>query len=188
MRFKGIVCILALAACHNSVAQQLDPRVPLGQLIQAFQNCMPSPAYGMMGPQLYQVVWAQTGGSGCYPMIRNAGPVQNMQIIDQRQLPNGWVYAIRVVHLNGGAVDWFIGINKFTRKVDYLNYQTAQATLPSVSTGVVNGGQIVPPAGGSMPPNSGGTMPAGGDGGNSTPAPAPPAKKRDECDMFPAMC
>jgi len=189
MRFKWTVCALALAACNDTVAQQFDPRIALGQLIQAFQNCVASPAYLMMGPQLYQTVWLQTGGTGCYPTIRAAGPVQNMQVIEQQALPNGMVYAIRVVHAYGSSVDWFIGINQFTGKVDYLNFQTAQQALPSVSIGPVNGGAIPMPAGSGA--TSGGSAPAGGDRVNLPPAQPPPKKpegKGDGCDLFPSMC
>jgi hypothetical protein len=189
MRFKLIACALALAACNDTFAQQFDPRIPLGQLIQAFQNCVASPVYRMMGPQLYQTVWAQTGGSGCYLAIRSAGPVQSMQVIEQQAFPNGTVYAIRVVHANALPVDWFIGINRFTGTVDYLNFQTAQQALPSVSTGPVNGGAIPMPAGSGT--TSGGSTPAGGDGGNppsAQPPPKKPAGKGDGCDLFPSMC
>src|SRR5690348_11489019 len=90
-----LAMVLALAFLSSALpvrAQGFDPRPVLGQLITAFQNCGPPAVYQMLSPQLFLTIAQQTGGQGCYQQIRAAGPIQNMQILDQRQFPIGPLY------------------------------------------------------------------------------------------------
>jgi hypothetical protein len=154
--------------------QQSDPRAALGQIIQAFQLCGPPHVYQMLSPQMLQLVAQQTGGSGCYPAIRAAGPITHMQILQQQQYPTGPIYLIRVTH-QSGPVDWFIGFNQFTSQIEYLSFQPPQ-TGTSIQTGPS------PSAGGPGPVTSPlptlPQPPGGGVGGGQT----------DGCSLYPAMC
>ncbi len=136
--------LLAAALCLSGPARAqpvFDPRQQLAVLIQAFQQCVPSPAFQVLAPLLWNIIYQQTGGSGCYPQIAGAGPVVGMQVIDSRQLPLGPVYAIRVTHAGGpaaasGPVDWFIGFNQYTGKVEYLTFQNVvSGQTPSITAG-----------------------------------------------------
>jgi len=158
-------------------AQGFDPRVPLAQIVQAFQICGPPAVYQMLSPQLFQIVAAQTGGRGCYVDIAAAGAITGMQVIDQREFPVGPVYAIRVTHQSGASADWFVGFNRSTGRIEMLTYQNvfAQNPLPSVLNGPTN------PLGGSTNP------------GNRQPIdPKPPApdtsKQSQGCNLYPDMC
>lgn len=165
--FALALLLLTAALGSKPAIAQGDPRGPLLQLIQAFQNCGPPAAYQMLSPQLFQIIRQQTNGSGCYRAIQAAGPVQSAQVVDQRQFPNGTVYAVRVVHA-AGAVDWFIGFNQFTSQVEYLSFQPASGSAPSVNTGPS------PTASGPGPSTTGNTPPSSNPGNG--------------CDLFPAMC
>ncbi len=164
-----------IAALIPAKAQGLDPRPILGRMISAFQNCGPPQAYQMLSPQLFQLIAQQTGGAGCYPQIQAAGPVQGMQVIDQRQFPIGPLYVIRVTHPSATA-DWFMGLNQFTSKIEYLSFQSAGAQTPTISTGPTGpaGG-----SGGSRGGSGGGTGSGGGGSGSGGGA---------GCDLYPAMC
>jgi len=162
----GLVAAVALLGASPSTAQGLDPRQALAVLISAFQQCGPPQAYQLLSPQLFQIVAQQTGGMGCYPAIAAAGPVLGMQLVDQKQLPGGMVYVIRVTH-QAGSVDWFIGIGQASGKVELLTFQAATATPPTVATGPR------PDAGGTPPP---------------PPPPGSSPEGRDGCDLYPSMC
>lgn len=161
-----LLVVGGFGSSRRAEAQQFDPRATLSTLISAFQNCGPPQAYQLLSPQLYQLIWMQTNGMGCYPQIRAAGPVQGMQIVGQQQFPIGPLFAIRVRH-QMTTVDWFIGMNQFTGRVEYLNFQQAQGGTPppDIETGPRPGG-----SGGGVP-----TPPGTGDGD-------------DGCTLYPSMC
>lgn len=163
-------CVAILMFSANAGAQGVDPRVPLRELIQAFQNCGPPVVYQMLSPELFHIIAAQTRGMGCYPQIRAAGQIENMTVLDERMFPNGPVYVIRVEHV-AGAVDWFIGFNRYTGKVALLTFQPATSTAPTVEAG----------------PQS--TQGGGNPAGQPQPAPGPQGSdKSNGCKLYPAMC
>lgn len=168
---RGILVQIAVGTALSSgllvttaQAQQPDARQVLASIISAFQNCGPPQAFQWLGAQLYQTVFLQTGGTGCYPQIRQAGPISNIEIMSQQQFPAGPLYQLRVQHPSI-TVDWFMGVSQFTGRIEYLNYQAAQGgPPPKIETG----------------PNP--------DGGPS-PAPNPePGQKDDGCALYPSMC
>lgn len=162
----------AMALSWSLPAQaQFDPRAPLAQLISAFQNCGPPQVYQMLSPQLFQGIAQQTGGMGCYPQIRAAGPITNMVVIDQRNFPIGPLFVIRVTHQASGPVDWFMGINLMTQRVEYLNFQNV---MPNTPTPTVMSGPTAPQIVNPTP---------------TTSAPAPgPGSGGEGCSLYPAMC
>lgn len=167
MRRVFLFIVLWLLGVNAVFAQAFDPRPVLGTLISAFQNCGPPAAYQTLSPMLFQLISSQTGGSGCYLAIQAAGPVQSMQVLDQKQFPLGPVYVVRVAH-SAGSVDWFIGFNKMTGQIEYLSFQAAQGQAPTVSTG----------------PSTG----SGGPGGPQPPSPDPHGTGDSGCQLYPAMC
>lgn len=157
-------------------AQGFDPRPSLGQMITAFQRCGPPAAYQLLSPQMFQIVAAQTNGAGCYRDIAGAGPVLKMEVLQQADFPIGPLFLVRVTH-QGGPVDWFVGFNRFSGKIEYLSYQQIQGTPPSIQSGPA------PSAGGpgtdATPPVRSAPRGGTGDKGGSQP---------EECSMFPTMC
>jgi hypothetical protein len=153
-----------------SSAQGFDPRAPLGQIIQAFQMCGPPAAYQLLSPQLLSIVAQQTGGRGCYPQISQAGPITGMQVLAQQQFPIGPLFIIRVSHA-GGSVDWFVGFNQMTGRIESLTFQPAQQQPPTIPDGPT------PSGGGSPSPRP-----------SPSPNPSPGPSGGDGCDLYPAMC
>lgn len=168
------LCLVLLALSSNAWSQGFDPRVPLAQLIQAFQNCGPPAVYRMLSPELFQLIGQQTGGRGCYPEIQAAGPIQGMEVIDQKMYPAGPVYVIRVTH-SAGAVDWFIGFNQSTGQVALLTFQPATSSQPKVAEGPQDDSK-----GGNPTPAAGSGSGSGGDSGSKS--------SQSGCDLYPAMC
>lgn len=176
MRKRPLLFVYLVVALWSSLVTpgraQPDPRPILGQMISAFQNCGPPQVYQMLVPQLFQLIAAQTGGQGCYPAIRAAGPVKNMQLIGQQMFPVGPVYLIRVQHPTV-AVDWFMGINQFTNQIQFLSFQPAGAVMPSIATGPT------PTGGGGVPQSN--PVP-------STPPSTPTPPTVTNCNLYPGMC
>lgn len=162
----GAVALSVIAS--PSEAQSFDPTPTLQQVISAFQVCGPPQVFQAFSPQLFQAVFAQTGGSGCYRDIALAGAVVSAQVVDQRMFPVGPLYLIRVRHQTGAVADWFIGFNQFTSKIEFLNYQTAAVQTPTVGTGP--------------------TAPTSGPSPTPLPTPTPATGQGDGCDLYPAMC
>lgn len=169
-----MLALAALTPMKAAQAQAFDPRQPLAILISAFQMCGPPQAYSMLAPQLFNSVYQQTGGTGCYRDIAGAGPVSGMQMLGAQDFPIGPLYLIRVSHQGGAVADWFIGFNRMTGQVEFLRYQAPQQSgpPPSINTGPSGGGSGPSPA---PAPNPG---PSGGGGSGSG----------EGCDLYPTMC
>lgn len=110
-----------------------DPRSVLSALIQAFQFCGPPQTYSLLGPVLYQTVWMQTGGRGCYQQIAALGPVRSLTILNRTNYPNGPIYTIRSDH-QAGTFFWQIGISLASQKVEYLSSGPLQPYFPPSPT------------------------------------------------------
>jgi hypothetical protein len=160
---------ISLAQGQFPQAGGVDPRPPLAALIHAFQHCGPPQVYQMLGQQVFQAVEAQTQGRGCYPQLQQIGPVVGMQITGHQQFPVGPLFSVRVQHQSGVATDWFIGMNLYTNRVEYLTFQASQ--------------------GGAPPPDIvTGPRPGPDGGGSPRPSPPPPGASDDGCALYPAMC
>lgn len=106
-----------------------DPQPVLSTLIEAFQRCGPPQSYLLLGAAVYQTIWAQTGGLGCYQQIAAFGPVQSMTILNSVPYPAGPIYTIRTDH-PAGPLFWQIGISQFTQKVEHLTVNFTQPPPP----------------------------------------------------------
>ena len=148
-------------------AQSYNARISLRTLISAFQVCGPPQAYQMLSQSLFQAVAYQTNGMGCYAAIAQAGPVAELKVIQRQQFPVGPLYMVRVTHQTGLMVDWFIGFNRITGKVEYLSFQNAaeDEEEATIEDGPAETANVV--------------APAGEDGDRSS---------DNRCERFPRMC
>jgi hypothetical protein len=178
-RFLAVLALVYAAAAPGRPAgaqpfgPATDPRPIVMQIIMAFQNCGPPQVYQMFGQQVFQAVWAQTGGSGCYPAIQAAGPVTNMQVTNVQMMPAGPVFALRVNH-GPIAADWFIGLSNYTGRVEMLTFQDARTAMPPP---VLQG----PAPGPNM--QTGGTLPP-----PPVATPPPSGPRPQGCELYPVMC
>jgi hypothetical protein len=106
-----------------------NPQPILASLIAAFQNCGPMQTYLLLGQLLYQSVYNQTGGMGCYPQVRAYGPVQSMHVLNRVTYPAGPIYTIRSDH-PAGSLYWQIGLSTWTNRVEYLMSGTQDPGKP----------------------------------------------------------
>lgn len=170
---KAFLGVAIWASLIGPSRAQVDPRTILAQMISALQICGPPAAYQMLMPQLFQIIYQQTGGSGCYADIRAAGPIVNMQVLAQQMFPVGPLYIIRVQHQSGVTVDWFIGFNQFQNyRIQLLMFQTAAGAAPTINTGPLNIAR----------------------GGSDTVDPPPPVNSQTQtpqpasCSLYAGMC
>jgi hypothetical protein len=91
-------------------AARFDPRPVLSGLIFAFQNCGPAQAYLVLAPDVYNAIYAQTSGMGCYVPIRAAGPVLSMEPVSAYDSPLGPMYRVRVTHAQLQS-DWIMAFD-----------------------------------------------------------------------------
>lgn len=140
---KVLLTIFLMFSISSPVsAQAFDPRPILNNLIFAFQNCGPPQNYQVLSPWLTQTIAQQTGGTGCYSFMAGAGQVTGMQVTSTKEFPIGPLYSIRVFHV-AGPVDWLIGFNRITGKVEYLNYQAAIGANPVTVENRMPNGRII---------------------------------------------
>src|SRR5262249_9711287 len=118
--------LFGLNASHEARAQG-DPRQILAGMIAQLQTGTPNPMW--YGPQLWQTIAMQTGGSGIYPPLAQLGPVQNVTITQQQQLPQGWLVAMTARHSNGQST-WLIGIGSMSNRIEYANFNVGPSATP----------------------------------------------------------
>lgn len=156
---------IGMLQCMEAQAQ-VDPRAILWEVIRQLQTGNPNPTW--YGPQLWQVIAMQTGNSGIYPQLAQLGVVSTIDITQQQQLPQGVIYSM-TAHHQGGTSSWNFGINTFTNRIEYANFNIGQPLpLPSVP-------------GNPQPPNP--TTPL--DPSDPKPAPGPGSSS---CQKFPDLC
>lgn len=161
------------AEAQNSI-QQLTAAV-----IQQLQTGRVNPQW--YAPAVLQVVGQQTGNTGYYPQLAQLGPVTNIQVTAQTQLPQGIVYTMVVTH-QAGASAWSIGTSNQTRRIEYLTFQafsSGAAPRPNPQPGhPPQQPQPQPQPVPTAPTGTGGTgQPTGGTGSVS-----------EACQKFPNLC
>lgn len=157
-----LFAVLGLASSQAVHAQ--DPRQILATMIQQAQTGTPNPY--LYGVQLWHTMAAQTGNTGIYPQLVQLGPVQNIVITQQQQLPQGWLFAMTAQHMNGQSV-WLIGLSSITQRIEYANFNVG-ATPPPLP--------LPEPAPRSTPPSG------------STPSSGPEPEDSEACRKFPNLC
>lgn len=150
---------------------QIDPRQILSAVIQQLQTGTPNPSW--YGIQLWQTIAAQTNNSGVYPPLAHLGPVTNITIYQQIQMPAGPVYSMLAQHQNGTST-WTLGISIYSNRIEYASFNigTMPPSLPPSPTG-----QPVPR-----------TAPTPGTPA-TPPTPSPPSSPGSTaCQRFPNLC
>lgn len=161
-KFHFLLCVSALSLATTSADAQ-DPRQVLQGVIQQLQTGQPNP--GWYGPQLWQTIAMQTGNTGYYPALAQLGPVGNVSINQQIQMPAGPVYSLTAQHSNGTST-WQLGISTLTNRIEYANFNVGGSQQP------------LPP----QPPATTPSTPGGGDGGGGD------ASSSEACRKFPNLC
>ena len=107
-----------------------DPADVLRVMIATFQNCGPTQNFFLLGPLVYQVAFYQTGGMGCYPVLRQMGVLQNLTQIKSVELPAGPVTLFKADFENGTNY-WEIGVSKYTQKIEWLAFRPTEYPSPN---------------------------------------------------------
>jgi hypothetical protein len=158
---------------------QFDPRVILSGMIQQLQQGRPDPSW--YGPQLWQLMAMETGGSGVYPVLAALGQVRDIAVLQQNPLPGGFVYVMTAQHV-GGVSHWMLGIGTASRRIEYAQAQfVPEGGLP----GGPPGRAPAPPPGGLGNPAP---QPAPPGPSNAPPRLAPPTSQSEACRRFPNLC
>jgi hypothetical protein len=165
------VLIGLLQAPTRTASAQADPRQILAAVIQQVQTGTPNPTW--YGVQLWQTIAMQTNNSGVYMPLVQLGPVTNVVLNGQTQLPGGPVYSMVAQHQRGVST-WLLGISLYTNRIEYANF----------SIGAVP--QQLPPQPVPLPQTS---APTPGSAPNP-PTNSPPAANptSEACRKFPNLC
>ena len=171
IRFLIAAVLICLLQTPKTASAQADPRQILAGVIQQMQTGTPNPTW--YGAQLWQTIAMQTNNSGVYMQLVQLGPVTNVVVNGQTQLPAGPLYSM-VAHHQGGVSTWLLGISLYTNRIEYANFNIGAVPqqLPA---------QPVP-----LPPTS---APTPGSAPNP-PANSPPAASStsEACRRFPNLC
>ncbi|TFW33154.1 hypothetical protein [Massilia horti] len=170
--FFVLFSLISLAVFQRASAQT-DPRLVLAEMIRQSQTGTMNPYW--YGPQLWQTIASQTGNTGIYPQLVQLGPVQNIFVTQQLQLPQGQLFAMTVQHLKGQS-KWIFGISNFSNRIEYANFNVSQTAAP-------------PPLPAPFPSPT--PIPAPGPGtspGSSTPPSSTEPKDSEACKKFPNLC
>ncbi|MBA5639800.1 hypothetical protein H3H37_22315 [Duganella sp. LX20W] len=169
---RTVVAAFLIIISFGTAQAQADPREILAAMIMQLQTGTPNPQ--MYGQQLWQTIAIQTGNSGVYPQLAQAGQVQNIVLTGQQQLPQGWLFAMAVQHTNGQSV-WMIGLSSITNRIEYANFnvgaEPAPLPLPRTTPTIP---RPTPPNPSPTPPSDEPTSPAPSDS--------------EACRKFPNLC
>ncbi len=165
-----LICLFQ-APMTTRVEAQADPRQILAAVILQVQTGTPNPNW--YGPQLWQTIAMQTNNSGVYPVLVQLGPVTNVVLNGQTQLPAGPVYSLVAQHQNGVST-WLLGISLYTNRIEYANFNIGSAP------------QQLPPQPVQLPQSQ---TPFPGTAPNPPSNPPPAASSASEaCRKFPNLC
>ena len=115
----------AIAVQADNRTQQGDAaRQVLREVILQLQTGTPNPQW--YGRDLWTTIALQTGNTGVYPQLRLLGPVRDVQVTGQTQLPAGMVYGLAARHQNGQS-NWVLGYNNLSRRIEYATFEVANA-------------------------------------------------------------
>lgn len=166
----ALICLLQAPTARTASAQA-DPRQILAAVIQQLQTGTPNPTW--YGVQLWQTIAIQTNNTGVYMQLVQLGPVTNVVVNGQTQLPAGPVYSMVAQH-QGGVSTWLLGISLYTNRIEYANFNIG--AVP----------QQLPPQPAPLPQTS---APTPGTTPDPPTNPAPAASSASEaCRKFPNLC
>ena len=134
----GLTLNILLMTVLPAHAQYIPPgRIPTNaapeQVLREFviQVQTGTPDASFIGPQLWQMISAQTNNSGIYPLLVQLGRVKSMEVIAQRDLPAGPIYSIKATHKNGEST-WLLGISTITNKIEYASFGVNSSPAPKL--------------------------------------------------------
>lgn len=146
---------------------QGDPRQLLSAMIAQLQTGALNPQW--YGQQLWQMIALQTGGTGIYQPLVQLGPVQNVVVTQQQQLPQGSLFAMTAQHSLGQST-WIFGVSSITNRIEYANFNVGPSATP-----------FPLPTPTPTPSPSPQPIPA------PTPSPSP-GSESEACKKFPNLC
>ena len=122
-RLMNVMRTLAVQAdnrAQQETASRADAaRQVLREMILQLQTGRPDPQW--YGRDLWMTMAMQTGNTGVYPQLRLLGPVTDVQLTGQTQLPAGMVYGMTARHQNGQS-NWLVGVNNLSRRIEYRDF------------------------------------------------------------------
>jgi hypothetical protein len=109
------------------ISASASPEHVLRELVAQIQTGTPDASF--IGPQLWQMIAAQTNNSGIYPALVQLGKIDKVEVIARRDLPAGPLYSLRATHGRGEAT-WLLGISNYSHKVEYASFGVNSAPQP----------------------------------------------------------
>jgi len=129
-RYLALVLSGVAALGAPGAHAQGNPRQILVGIILQLQTVTPEPAW--YGEQVWQSLITQAG----IPALRKLGPVQDIFLAGQQQLPRGWVYSMSAQHPKGQSA-WLLGISTTSNRIEYADFDVgapvAAPPLPNSS-------------------------------------------------------
>ena len=177
-RVLFVLAVLVELSLAPAARAQADPTAVLAGMIQQLQMGMPNAAW--YGPELWRAMAIATNNTGRYPQLAQLGPVQNIVIDQRQQLPQGWLYAMTVQHVNGQST-WQMGINTYMNRIEYADFRAvpAPARFPVPNPHP----NPYPDATSPKPVN-----PANPDPTPDRSSTVPPGSSDEACKKFPNLC
>ena len=163
-RYLALILFVIAALGAARAHAQGSPRQILVGVILQLQTGTLDPAW--YGEQLWPALTAQAGKTGV-PALRKLGPVQEVFVAREQQLPRGWIYSMTAQHANGQSA-WLLGISTASNRLEYADFDV--------------GGPLAGPL---LPDPRRPGPPAPGPG-NSPPQVADP--KSEACKRFAKLC
>lgn len=162
----AVTLLLYLFFCTSQYARaQMDPRQVLAGMITQVQTGALNPQW--YGQQLWQMIALQTGNTGIYQPLVQLGPVLNVVVTQQQQLPQGSLFAMTAQHSFGQST-WILGVSSITNRIEYANFNVGTSTTPFP-----------------LPTPS----PSPNPQPNPAPTPSPsPGSESQACKKFPNLC
>lgn len=120
INFRTLVFPLIVGCFCSAAIAQPDPRSVLKGVIDQVQTGKPNQSW--YSPALWQTIAMQTGSTGIYPQLAHLGPVSNVAVLQQAQLPGGTLYALRANHTNGVS-NWLLGFGNYSNRIEYANFE-----------------------------------------------------------------
>lgn len=88
------------------------------KFVQDAANGKPDKA--LIADQLWDIIQAQTNGTGKYQVLNDLGAMSGLDVLNQNHFPQGSTFTIKTTHANGSMV-WGVAYNRLQGKIDWAN-------------------------------------------------------------------
>jgi hypothetical protein len=163
--------LLLLLFLVSGYAQSQNPSTTMANVINNLQRGGMN--WSKFYPGVYNVIYAQTNGSGVYPQLTQLGPILSVVQLSGFQLPQGYFYYFRSF-FGAGSVDWQIAADNGGNILQLAFEPSGQSYEPPS-----------PPISSHPAPTSAPT-PAPVDTGGTPPV--SPTTQDDACKLYPSLC